>query len=83
MKGCVVGAFVHGIIVVFLAAGMYPILGSMGFVNTTFSDTDFTLVGIVFSNLIKVVSGNTLMVIVRILFLLPNVYNYTIGRGRK
>lgn len=83
LKGCVVGSFVHGIVATFLAAGLYPILGSMGFANTTFSDTDFTLVGIVFGNLIKAVSGNTLTVIVIILFLLPIVYNYTIGRERK
>ena len=83
LKGCVVGAFVHGVVATFLAAGLYPILGSMGFANTTFSDTDFTLVGIVFGNLIKVVSGNTLMVIVIILFLLPIIYNYTIGREKQ
>lgn len=80
LKGCVAGAFVHGIIATFLAAGLYPILGAMGFANTTFSDTDFTLVGIVFGNLIRFVSGNTLTVIVAVLFLLPVVYNYTIGR---
>lgn len=82
LKGCVVGAFVHGVVATFLAAGLYPILGSMGFANTTFSDTDFTLVGIVFGNLVKVVSGNVLMVIVMILFLLPILYNYTIGREK-
>lgn len=82
LKGCVVGAFVHGVVATFLAAGLYPILGAMGFANTTFSDTDFTLVGIVFGNLIKVVSGNTLMVIVIVLFLLPVIYNYTIGREK-
>lgn len=82
LKGCVTDAFVHGIVATFLAAGLYPILGAMGFANTTFSDTDFTLVGIVFGNLIKVVTGNTLMVIVVILFLLPIIYNYTIGRGK-
>lgn len=80
LKGCVVGAFVHGIIATFLAAGLYPILGAMGFANTTFSDTDFTLVGIVFGNLMKIVSGTGLMVIVVVLFLIPIVYNYTIGR---
>lgn len=80
LKGCVAGAFVHGVIATFLAAGLYPILGAMGFANTTFSDTDFTLVGIVFGNLMKIVSGNILMVIVVILFILPIAYNYTIGR---
>ena len=82
LKGCVIGAFVHGIVTTFPAAGLYPILGALGFANTTFSDTDFTLVGIVFGNLIKVVTGNTIMIIVMILFLLPIIYNYTIGRGK-
>lgn len=82
LKGCVAGSFVHGIIATFLAAGLYPILGAMGFANTTFSDTDFTLVGIVFGNLMKVVSGNVLMVIVIVLFLLPVIYNYTVGREK-
>lgn len=82
LKGCVAGAFVHGVIATFLAAGLYPILGAMGFANTTFSDTDFTLVGIVFGNLMKIVSGNILMVIVVILFILPIAYNYTIGREK-
>ncbi len=82
LKGCIVGAFVHGVVATFLAAGLYPILGAMGFANTTFSDTDFTLVGIIFGNLIKAVSGNMLMVIVVVLFLLPIIYNYTVGREK-
>ena len=83
LKGCIAGAFVHGIIATFLAAALYPILGAMGFANTTFSDTDFALVGIVFGNLINLVSGSTLMIIVMVLFLLPIVYNYTIGKKNK
>lgn len=82
LKGCIAGAFVHGVIATFLAAGLYPVLGAMGFANTTFSDTDFTLVGILFGNLIRFVSGNVLTVIVLILFLLPILYNYTIGRKK-
>lgn len=75
-------SFIGGIVATFLAAGLYPILGTMGFANTTFSDTDFTLVGIVFGNLIKVISGNGLMVLVIALFVIPIVYNYTLGREK-
>lgn len=82
LKGCIAGAFVHGFIATFLVAGLYPVLGSMGFANTTFSDTDFTLVGIIFGNLIKVVSGNALTGIIIVLFLLPIIYNYTLGRSK-
>ncbi|MCD8354625.1 MAG: hypothetical protein LUC47_09995 [Clostridiales bacterium] len=80
LKGCVVGSFVHGVVATFLAAGLYPVLGQMGFANITFSDTDFTLVGIIFGNLMKVVNANTLSIIVVVLFLLPVLYNYTIGK---
>ncbi|MBQ9321869.1 MAG: PTS ascorbate transporter subunit IIC, partial [Eubacterium sp.] len=80
LKGCVAGAFVHGIIATFLAAGLYPVLGALGFANTTFSDTDFTLVGIIFGNLVRFVNGNTFTVIVLVLFLIPIVWNYTVGR---
>ncbi|MBR0398052.1 MAG: PTS ascorbate transporter subunit IIC [Eubacterium sp.] len=83
LKGCVAGAFVHGIIATFLAAGLYPVLGALGFANTTFSDTDFTLVGIIFGNLVRFVSGNTFTVIVLVLFLIPIVWNYTVGRKTK
>lgn len=80
LKGCIAGAFVHGIAVTFLAAALYPILGSLGFANTTFSDTDFTIVGIVFGNLIKVVSGNGLVIVCAILFVLPIILSAVMGK---
>ena len=83
LKGCIAGSFVHGVVATFLAAGLYPVLGSMGFANTTFSDTDFTLVGIVFGNLTKVLSGNGMLILVAVLFAIPIVYNYTFGRAKK
>ena len=79
LKGCVVGSFVHGIAVTFLAAGLLPVLGSFGFANTTFSDADFTIVGIIFGNLAKVMNATTLFAVIVVLFVLPIVYNYTIG----
>lgn len=83
LKGCVAGSFVHGIVATFLAAGLYPVLGTMGFANTTFSDTDFTLVGMVFGNLTKILSGNGMLILTAVLFVLPIVYNYTLGRKTK
>lgn len=83
LKGCIAGAFVHGVVATFLAAGLYPVLGSMGFANTTFSDTDFTLVGMIFGNLTKVVPGDMMLILAAVLFALPIVYNYTIGKAKK
>ena len=83
LKGCVAGSFVHGVVATFLIAGMYPVLSSMGFANTSFSDTDFTIVGIVFGNLTKILSGNMLMVLVIILFIIPIIYNVLTGQKSK
>lgn len=83
LKGCIAGSFVHGVVATFLIAGMYPVLNSMGFANTTYSDTDFTLVGIVFGNLTKVVSGNVLLGITIVLFLIPIIYNLVRGNNKE
>ncbi|MBQ3974792.1 MAG: PTS ascorbate transporter subunit IIC, partial [Lachnospiraceae bacterium] len=82
LKGAVVGAFVHGIVVTFLAAGLYPIMGALGFVGTTFSDADFTVVGIIFGTLCRIIGQGGLIAVAAILFALPIVYNYTLGRNK-
>ena len=76
LKGCVAGAFVHGIAVTFLAAALLPVLGNLGFANTTFSDADFTVVGIIFGNISKVFGGDILLGLIAVLFLLPILYNF-------
>lgn len=46
-KGATLGAFAHGLLITFLPVTLLPILGSLGFANTTFSDADFGVVGII------------------------------------
>lgn len=46
-KGATLGAFAHGLLITFLPIALLPILGSLGFANTTFSDADFGVVGII------------------------------------
>ncbi|MFC4025163.1 PTS ascorbate transporter subunit IIC [Oceanobacillus longus] len=50
-KGAVAGAFVNGIIISFLPVFLMPVLGDLGFANTTFSDADFGIGGIFFGTL--------------------------------
>src|SRR5699024_6318285 len=45
-KGAVVGAFVNGLAISFIPALLLPVLGDLGFSNTTFGDADFGLIGI-------------------------------------
>ncbi|KXG10730.1 PTS ascorbate transporter subunit IIC [Anoxybacillus rupiensis] len=52
-RGAILGAFVNGLLISFLPALLLPVLGSLGFENTTFGDSDFGIVGILLSYLIK------------------------------
>ncbi|RDU24269.1 PTS ascorbate transporter subunit IIC [Anaerosacchariphilus polymeriproducens] len=82
LKGCIVGAFVHGIAVTLLAAFLLPVLGSLGFASTTFSDADFTVIGIIFGNLSKVISADIIFVLMIVMFMMPILYSFTIGRKK-
>lgn len=48
-KGCVLGAFVTGILIAVGPAIIYPIMESVGLSGTSFPETDFNLIGIVFN----------------------------------
>ena len=49
-------AFAYGLLLTFLPVILLPVLGNLGFANTTFSDADFVTVGIVLGNMAKHVS---------------------------
>ncbi len=73
-RGAILGAFGHGLLITFLPALLMPVMGVLGFANTTFSDADFTAVGIVFGNIANYVQGTGLMVIVLAAFVAPIVW---------
>ena len=49
-RGAMIGAFANGLLITFLPVLLLPVLGAIGFANTTFSDADFGAVGIVLGN---------------------------------
>lgn len=51
-RGCVIGAFCHGMLITFLPIMLLPVLGSLGFQNTTFGDADFAVVGTILGYLV-------------------------------
>ena len=55
-RGASIGAFANGLLLTFLPVILLPVLGNLGFANTTFSDADFVTVGIVLGNMAKHVS---------------------------
>jgi PTS system ascorbate-specific IIC component len=44
-RGAMIGAFANGLLITFLPVLLLPVLGAIGFANTTFSDADFGAVG--------------------------------------
>jgi len=53
VRGCTIGAFCNGLLLTFLPVFLLPVLGDLGFANTTFSDADFGISGIVLGNIAK------------------------------
>ncbi|MGB4984409.1 MAG: PTS ascorbate transporter subunit IIC [Erysipelotrichaceae bacterium] len=83
LKGCVAGSFVHGLLITFLPAICMPVMGALNFASTTFSDADFSLVGIIFGNLARFIQGGGLFAICMGLFLLPIVLNFVLPKKTK
>lgn len=52
-RGAVMGAFVNGLIISFLPVLLLPVLGALGYANTTFGDSDFGIIGIIIGNIAK------------------------------
>lgn len=51
IRGSVAGSFVNGLLISFLPVFLIPVLGDLGFANSTFSDIDFGVAGIFFGTL--------------------------------
>ncbi|WP_144512841.1 PTS ascorbate transporter subunit IIC [Bacillus sp. FJAT-22090] len=45
--GAAAGGFINGVLISFLPAFLLPVLGDLGFANTTFGDADFGVIGII------------------------------------
>ncbi|EII2983286.1 PTS ascorbate transporter subunit IIC [Vibrio parahaemolyticus] len=52
-RGAILGAFAQGLLITFLPVFLMPVLGNLGFTNTTFSDADFGAVGILLGLIVR------------------------------
>ncbi|WP_426697464.1 PTS ascorbate transporter subunit IIC [Aeromonas hydrophila] len=52
-RGALLGAFANGLLITFLPVFLLPVLGDLGFANTTFSDADFGVVGILLDLIVR------------------------------
>lgn len=86
-RGAIAGAFINGLAITFLPALLLPVLGQLGFANTTFGDADFGVLGIIIGKAFTwfgEVGIYAIVVILAIALLVPNfiktktaVINYT------
>lgn len=77
-RGAIVGSFVNGLLITFLPAWLLPVLGKLGFANTTFGDADFGFLGILLgktNSLFGEIGIYILVVIVALILIIPNFIN--------
>jgi PTS system ascorbate-specific IIC component len=70
LRGSVIGSFIHGLVITFLPALLFMVLGQI-VPGTTFGDSDFALVGISLGGLSLLIREWGLFIICIVLFLLP------------
>ncbi|BDH46954.1 PTS ascorbate transporter subunit IIC [Salmonella enterica subsp. enterica serovar Choleraesuis] len=76
-RGAIIGAFAHGILITFLPVALLPVLGALGMSNTTFSDTDFGVAGILLGNMARFLNTGSIMMVITGIFALLVIYNFT------
>ncbi|KAA9242073.1 MULTISPECIES: PTS ascorbate transporter subunit IIC [Aerococcus] len=64
IRGTVIGGLINGALLILLPAFMLPLLGDLGFTNTTFGDVDFAFVGIVLGHASQLFSKTGIYTIV-------------------
>ncbi len=74
-KGAIVGAFVNGLLLSFLPALLLPVLGKLGYANTTFGDLDFAVIGILLGqtgNIVGSIGIYAIALILALVLVIPN-----------
>lgn len=74
-RGAMCGAFANGVLITFLPVLLLPVLGALGLANTTFSDADFGVVGIIMGYLAQYLSKEMITALVVGIFVLLVGYN--------
>lgn len=66
-RGAMIGSFINGLFLAFLPAFLLPVLGQLGFNNTTFGDFDFGVLGILLGKVGNAMGNVGVYIIIAIL----------------
>lgn len=80
LRGTIIGGLINGISLILLPALMLPLLGELGFTNTTFGDTDFATVGIILGYASQLFSKAGIYGVV---ILLIAIFGFSMVRNKK
>lgn len=75
-RGAMIGSFANGVLITFLPVLLLPVLGAIGLANTTFSDADFGVVGIILGNLARFLNKEMIMLVIIAIFAILVAHNY-------
>lgn len=81
LRGAILGSFFQGILISFMPIFLMPVLGNLGFAGSTFSDTDYGVVGILMGNLANF--GGQLALVLGIGVILFGMFFFTIKAKKK
>lgn len=81
-RGAVIGSFINGLLLAFLPAALLPVLGSIGFQNTTFGDFDFAVLGILIGKAVENIGEIGIYGIVAVLIVILIVPNFIKTKSR-
>ena len=82
LKGCLIGSFVHGILLTIFPVIAMPVLGTLNLLGTTFSDTDFCVVGLLLGKLSDLTSPYIIFGICILLYFVP-IISYQIRKNAR
>jgi PTS system ascorbate-specific IIC component len=74
-RGAIVASFVNGIAITFLPLLLLPVLGDVGFSNSTFADADYGVFGLILGGLS--IAGSRIAIIVGLVISLVILYTIT------
>lgn len=75
-RGAILGSFVNGIGLAFLPALLLPVLGDLGYANTTFGDFDFGVIGILIGKLSSSFGANGIYAVIAMILAVLFIPNF-------